>query len=259
MAFKEFGHTFWAATKPVIIMTDSKSVTRFFQTKIIPPQLWNACDFVLQFNFTIAHIPGKMNTAADFLSRLEMDPNEKVILKITEDIPTKPIEVNIESTGIAQDEPVFSDPTDHQETTEKELWKRKEETRNAIPNEPLVITVSCYYANDLHKDTTFVNIAQLTKPSRIFIEQDSDPTLLNFKREMLGLPFGEQILLNNACTCIIPETKSLLSSRTILYTGSTTTTLVKSVTYRSFCPDNYLKCYYNHYMEQLANTQEFQK
>ena len=58
--------------------------------------------------------------------------------------------------------------------------------------------MSCYYANNLHKDTTNVNIAQLTKPSRILIEQDSDPTLLNFKREMLGLPFDEQILLNDA-------------------------------------------------------------
>ena len=198
MAFKEFGHIFWGATKPVIIMTDSKSVTRFFPTKMNPPPLWNACDFVLQFNFTIAHIPGKINTAADFLSRLEMDPNDKIILKIREDIPTKPIEVNIEFTGIAQEELVFFDPTDHQETTEKELWKRKEEVRNTIPNEPPVITVSCFYANDLHKDTTIVNIAQLTKPSRILIEQDSDPTLLNFKREMLGVPFDEQILLNDA-------------------------------------------------------------
>ena len=57
----------------------------------------------------------------------------------------------------------------------------------------------CYYANYLHKDTTIVNIAQLRKPSRILIEQDSDPTLLNFKREMLGLPFDEQIFLNDAC------------------------------------------------------------
>ena len=139
-----------------------------------------------------------MNTAADFLSRLEMDPNEKIILKIREDIPTTPIEVNIESTGIAQEETVFFDPTNQLETTEKELWKRKEEARNAIPNDPPVITVSCYYANDLHKDTTIVNIAQLTKPSRLLIEQDSDPPLLNFKREMLGLPFDEQILLNDA-------------------------------------------------------------
>ena len=71
-AFKEFGHTFWWTPKLVIILTDNKSVTRFFQTKIIPPPLWNACDFVIQFNFTIAHIPGKNNTAADYLSRMEI-------------------------------------------------------------------------------------------------------------------------------------------------------------------------------------------
>ena len=33
---------------------------------MIPPPLWNACDFVLQINSKIAHIPGKMNTVADF-------------------------------------------------------------------------------------------------------------------------------------------------------------------------------------------------
>ena len=194
MAFKEFGHIIWGATKPVIIMTDSKSVTKYFQTKMIPPPLWNACDFVLQFNFTIAHILGKKKTAADFLCRLEMDPNKKIILKIRADTPTKPIEVNIESKGIAQEEPVFFDTTHQEQTTEKELWTRKEEARNAISNDPPVITVSYYYANDLHKDTTIVNIAQLTKPSRILIEQDSNPTLLNFKPEMLGLPSDEQIL-----------------------------------------------------------------
>ena len=195
MAFKEFGHIFGGSTKPVIIMTDSKSVTRFFQTKIIPLPLRNAFDFVLQFNFIIAHIPGKIKTASDFLSRVEMDPNEKIFLKLREDIPIKPIEVNIESTGIAQDEPVFFDTTDQQETTENELRQCKEEVRKAIPNDPPVITVSCYYANDLHKDTTIVNLAQLTEPSRILIEQDSDPTLLTFKREMLGLPFDEQIFI----------------------------------------------------------------
>ena len=51
MAFKDFGHKFWGATKPVIIMTDSKSVSRFFQTKMIPPPLWNACDFAFTIYF----------------------------------------------------------------------------------------------------------------------------------------------------------------------------------------------------------------
>ena len=57
-AFKEFGHIFWGAPKPVIILTDNKAVTRFFQTKIIPPALWNECDYVIQFKFFMAHIPG---------------------------------------------------------------------------------------------------------------------------------------------------------------------------------------------------------
>ena len=101
-AFKECGHKFWGTPKPVIILTDNKSVTRFFQTKIIPPPLWNACDFVIQFNFTIAHIPGKNNTAADYLSRMEMDPTEKLVLKICADVETQPIEVNVQSAGVSE-------------------------------------------------------------------------------------------------------------------------------------------------------------
>ena len=50
-AFLEFAHILWETTKPTIVLTDNKSVTRFFQTKAIPPSLWNACDYVLQFNF----------------------------------------------------------------------------------------------------------------------------------------------------------------------------------------------------------------
>ena len=51
MAFLELAHILWEATKPTIVLTDNKSVTRFFQTKAIPPALWKACDYVLQFKF----------------------------------------------------------------------------------------------------------------------------------------------------------------------------------------------------------------
>ena len=66
MAFLEFAHILWEATKPTIFLTDNKSITRFFQTKAISPSSWNACDYVLQFNFNKAHIAGLVNTAADF-------------------------------------------------------------------------------------------------------------------------------------------------------------------------------------------------
>ena len=69
LAFFELAHILWETSKPTIVLTDNKSVTRFFQTKAIPPSLWNACDYVLQFNYKIAHITGSINTAADFLSK----------------------------------------------------------------------------------------------------------------------------------------------------------------------------------------------
>ena len=112
LEFKELEKIIWGTPKLVILMTNSKSVTQFFLTKTIPPPLWNICDFVIPFYFTIAHFPGKMNSAADFPSRLESDPSEKVILKIREDFPTQPTEVKIESTGIAQEEQVFFNTND---------------------------------------------------------------------------------------------------------------------------------------------------
>ena len=41
--------------------------------------------------------------------------------------------MNIESTGTAQQEPVFSNTTEQQETTEKKIWTRKEKARYVIP------------------------------------------------------------------------------------------------------------------------------
>ena len=107
MAFLEFAHILWEGTKPTIVLTDNKSVTRFFQIKAIPPALWNACDYVLQFNFKIAHVAGSVNTATDFLSRLELKVTEKIRLKIREDIHTTPIEVTTSSSDVADEEQFF--------------------------------------------------------------------------------------------------------------------------------------------------------
>ena len=129
MAFLEFAHILWEATKPTIVLTDNKSVTRFFQTKTIPPFLWNACDYVLQFNFKIAHIAGSVNTAADFLSRLELKVTEKIRLKIREDVQTTHIEVTTSSLDVADEEQFFSTQTDGEYETEEQTLERKEQSR----------------------------------------------------------------------------------------------------------------------------------
>ena len=103
-------------------MTDSKSLTRFFQTKIVPPPLWNACDYALHFKFTIAHNAGKKNTAADFLSRSKIDANEDQFLKIRKDVPTQPIDVTIQSTRIVQKDQVFFQTNGAEMPSEGQLW-----------------------------------------------------------------------------------------------------------------------------------------
>ena len=76
-AFLEDSHILWETTTPTLVLTDNRSVTRFFQTKTIPPALRNACDYVLQFKFRIVHVAGSQNTAADFLSDLNTPLKEK--------------------------------------------------------------------------------------------------------------------------------------------------------------------------------------
>ena len=125
MAFLEFAHTSWEATKQTIVLTDNKSVIRFFQTKAIPPALWNACDYVLQFHFKIAHIAGRVNTAADFLCRLELKVTEKIRLKIREDIQTTPIEVKTSSPDVADEGQFFFTHTDNSNKSDEQTFQRK--------------------------------------------------------------------------------------------------------------------------------------
>ena len=121
----------WGSTFPVIVFTDNRSVTRFFQAKLISPALWNACDYVLQYNFVIAHVAGSMNTAAEFLSGTEVNPVEKLEMSIRNDIQTRAIEVNIQSSGIVEEEQIFPDD----ESDENKLWEEKQNVRNQAQTE----------------------------------------------------------------------------------------------------------------------------
>ena len=107
MAFLEIAHILWEASKPTIALTDNRSVTRFFQTNAIQPSLWNGRIYVLQFNFKIAHIAGSVNTAAEFLSRLELRVTEKIHLENREVVQTTPIEVTTSSSDVVDEEHFF--------------------------------------------------------------------------------------------------------------------------------------------------------
>ena len=83
----------------------------------------------LQFNFKIAHIAGSVNTAADFLSRLQLKVTEKMRLKTREDSQTTPIEVTTSSWDVADEKQFFFTQADNIDESEQQTLERKEQSR----------------------------------------------------------------------------------------------------------------------------------
>ena len=84
------------SNKPFSVLTDDKSVTKSFQAKVIPGNLWNAVEYIVSFNFVIGHIPGKANRAADYLSRINLNPASKMRLKLENQIPLRKINISFQ-------------------------------------------------------------------------------------------------------------------------------------------------------------------
>ena len=203
MAFLVFAHILWEATKPTIVLTDNKSVTRFFQTKAIPPALWNACDYLLQFKFKIAHIAGSVITAADFLSRLQLKVTEKIRLKIREDIQTTPIEVTTYSSDVADEEQVFFTQTDNDNESEEQTLERKEQSRQnakqwAANEESPALKTSVNEFTKIDGNTTSYSVNGIKANARIRVEQDVDLVLQNMKLKTLGQPYDEVLIVTDS-------------------------------------------------------------
>ena len=203
MAFLEFAHILLEATKPTIVLTDNKSVTRFFQTKAIPPSLWNACDYMLQFSFKIAHIAGSVNTAADFFSRLDLKVTETIGLKIREDVQTTPIEVTTFSSDVADEEQFFFTKTDDQDETEKQILKRKKQSRRkaavwVVNQEPPSMKPSIKEFTKIDGNTMSYSLHGIEANARIRVEQDADLVLKNLKLKILGQPYDDVLLTTDS-------------------------------------------------------------
>ena len=203
MAFLEIAHILWEATKPTIVLRDNKSVTRLFQTKAIPPALWNACGCVLQFNFKKAHNAGSVKTAADFLSRLEFQVREKIRLKIREDIHTTPIEVTTSSSDVVDEEQFFFTHADDVNESEEQTLERKARSRqNAkqwTANEQLaVLKTSVKEFTQIDGNTTLYSMNGIKANARIRVEQDVGLVLKNMKLKILGQAYDEVLIITDS-------------------------------------------------------------
>ena len=194
-AFLEYSHILWETTLPTLVLTDNRSVTRFFQTKTTPPALWNACDYVLQFKFRTMHVAGSQNTAADFPSRLELTPKEKVQLKLRDDIITAPIEVNLQSTDVADEEQLFFRP-DEEEESEQETPARKalSKQRAVDEKEQQNLSTEITEAVQIPVNTAVYAFGAIKENARIRNEQDADPILKALKLRLLHEEYDKHLL-----------------------------------------------------------------
>ena len=99
-ALEDFAQYIWVREKPVLVLTENRSLTKCFQAKMAPAALWNLTDRVLSFKILVGHIPEAANAATDFLSRMNHNPNETITLKITDHIPANEIEVSMTSKNL---------------------------------------------------------------------------------------------------------------------------------------------------------------
>ena len=138
----------------------------------------------MQYNFVIAHIPGSTNTGAVFLSPVELDATKKLEFTIRDDIQVTPIEVNIQSNGVAEEETLYLEGEDA--LTQEQLWKQKQHSgdKAKFAHEKLALgeidqmqkyhhpTASRYQ----HKFGHFKDNA------KIRIEKNNDPVLRNLRK-----------------------------------------------------------------------------
>ena len=158
---------------------------------------------MLQFNFKIAHIAGSINTAADFLSRLELKVTEKIRLKIREDIQTTPIEVTTSSSDVADEEQVFFTQTDNgNESEEQTLDKKQQSKQNAkkwAMNEQLpILKTNVKELTKIDGNTTLYSMNGIEATARIRVEQDVDLVLKNMKLKILGQPYDEVLIMTDS-------------------------------------------------------------
>ena len=170
LASKQVGHFFvehpyqWLSCRVLYWSTDS------------PKQRWLLCFYgklvILWCNSILPYHKIQENWTQHHIFYLHWYWTRNIFRQIRDNIPTKLIEVNIESTGIAQEQPVFFDTK-----LKRENWKifsevegREEDVRSTILTEPPIMTAPGYYANNLHKSTTIFSIALSIKPCHFFIE-----------------------------------------------------------------------------------------
>ena len=154
-------------------------------------------------NFKIAHIAGSINTAADFLSRLELKVTEIIRLKIREDIQTIPIEVTTSSSDVADEEQNFLTQADNNKESEEQTLERKEQSKQnakqwAVNKESPALKTSAKEFTKIDGNTTSYSMNGIKANARTRVGQDIDLVLKNLKMKIPRQPQDEVLMMTDS-------------------------------------------------------------
>ena len=149
---------------------------------------------MLQFNFKIAHIAGSVNTAANFLSRLQLKVTEKIHLKIREDVQTTPIEVSTSSSDVADAEQFFFSHDETEEFLQRKKQSQKKAAEWVLNQDLSSMKSSIKEFTKIDGNTTSYSIDGIKASARIRVEQDADLILENLKLKILDQPLDDVLL-----------------------------------------------------------------
>ena len=128
------------------------------------------------------------------MSRLEADSKDKLVMKIREVVQTLPIEINVQSAGVSQEEQIFY--TNDDDETEQQYWARKEEIRkNPAIDEPAV-TIQTFSTNSNKQQPEI--LVRSRKTNQIIIEQCKVAVLQQLKAKLLHEEYSENVLQQDA-------------------------------------------------------------
>ena len=153
--------------------------------------------------FKETHIAGSVNTAADFLSRLQLKVTEKIRLNVREDIHRTPIEVTTSSSDVADEEKfVFTHANDTNESEEQTLERKERSGQNAkqwfANEESPVLNISVKEFTKIDGNTTSYSMNGIKAKARIRVEQDIDLVLKDMKLKILGQPHDEVLIVTDS-------------------------------------------------------------
>ena len=134
------------------------------------------------------------NTTADFLLRLELTPKEIVQLNLREDILTYPIEVNLQSTDVTDEEKLFFLP-DEDEQSEPEIFAEKALSKQlAFDDHEKDLSTKVTEVIKIPLNSAVYTFGAIKENARIRNEQDADPLLKALTLRILHEAYDKLLL-----------------------------------------------------------------